>query len=148
MLPDGPGQERAQQVLVDAAGGGVPAVDVGLSAVGEAAVVGGEVGEERGGVPQLAAGVDVAVGPDRGVLRGLAQVSQEVPGGVLPQRLTVLGVLDAGQPAGKPLLEQEQEPIDRWEDAAADGQVTDIDHRPPRGQGAQPVVGERNRAAG
>jgi hypothetical protein len=106
VLADSPGQERAQQVLFDPASGGIPAIDVNLSTIGEAAAVGGEVGEERGGLPQLAAGVDVAVGPDRSVLRDVTQVAQEVPGGLLPQRLTVLGILDAGQPAGKPLLEQ------------------------------------------
>nr|WP_052478291.1 hypothetical protein [Kibdelosporangium sp. MJ126-NF4]CEL17449.1 hypothetical protein [Kibdelosporangium sp. MJ126-NF4]CTQ91324.1 hypothetical protein [Kibdelosporangium sp. MJ126-NF4] len=90
LLSDGPVQERAQQVLVRAVGGGVPAVNVGLGALGETAVLCGEAGKERGGLTQLTTGVGVAVRANRDLSRRVAQVSQDVPGGVLPEQLKVL----------------------------------------------------------
>lgn len=59
------------------------------------------------------AGVDIAVRADRSAFRSGAQVLEKMPGGELAEHQAVLGIGETVQPGGKPLLEQEQEPVDR-----------------------------------
>jgi hypothetical protein len=48
--------------------------------------MGGEINEKRGGLAQLASGVDVAIGAGRYAFRGGAQVPEHMPDGELMGR--------------------------------------------------------------
>jgi hypothetical protein len=104
--------------------------------------------QEGGGLDQAVAGGLVAGVPDRAGACGVTQAAEGVPGGELAQQRAVGIVADRGEPGAQPLLEQQQEPVGWREDAAGDEQVADMDDGPPRGQRAEPFVGERDLAAG
>lgn len=128
--------------------GGEPAVDVGLAAGFKAPSVVGEVVQELRGDPHEVPGAVRAAGVDGLPLCGLAQLPQDVPGREAFEYSAVLRVLDRGQPAGKPLLEQEQEPVHRRQNVGVDEQVPQVDYGPRRLERGQSFVSERHVAAG
>jgi hypothetical protein len=107
-----------------------------------------EVGQKPGGHPKVTPGALVAVVPDRAGGCGGAEPPQQMPAAVMVQDSAMLHVGDVFQPAGQPLFEEEQEPVHRRENPGGDEQVADMDHRPPWGQGGDPLVGQRHLVVG
>ena len=145
---DRPPQERPQRCFVG--GGGVrhPPVQVGLAAAGQGQVPLREVAQKLGCHPKVTPGALVAVVPDRAGGCGGAEPPQQMPAAVMVQDFAVLDVRNDVQPAGQPLFEEEQEPVHRRENPGGDKQVADMDHRPPWGQGCDPLVGQRHLVVG
>lgn len=71
-----------------------------------------------------------------------------VPGGEVPEKLTVFWFLDGGEPFGQPPLVEQEMPVHSWEDAAVHQQVAQVSNGSPGGFLVQPVVGERDAAGG
>ncbi|MFE6848288.1 hypothetical protein [Streptomyces sp. NPDC057686] len=105
----------AQERLGRAPGGRllrVPGVEVGLLAVFDGAAPAGKPGEEGAGLGDLLFRL-VGLGASQRCLLGLApQAPHLVPGGEVLKMTTVFGVLDGGEPFGRPTLIEHELPVD------------------------------------
>ncbi|MFE3645677.1 hypothetical protein, partial [Streptomyces sp. NPDC059169] len=102
----------------------MPCIDIGLLALPDCAPSVGEPCEEGAGLGDFLLGV-VGLGASQGCLLCLCpQVPQLVPDGEVPQKLTVFGFLDGGEPFGQPALVEQELPVDSREDTAVHKQVT------------------------
>jgi hypothetical protein len=97
---------------------GVPGVDVGLLALPDGTFPVGKPCEEGTGLGDFLLGV-VGLGASQRCLLCLCpQAPHPVPGGEVPEKLTVFGFLDAGEPFGQPPLAEEELPVDLRQDTA------------------------------
>ncbi|MGC5002650.1 hypothetical protein [Streptomyces sp. DT203] len=49
----------------------------------------------------------------------------------MPQKPTVFGILNGGEPFGQPALIEHELPVDAWQDAAVHQQVTQVSDGSP-----------------
>ncbi|MFC9499834.1 hypothetical protein [Streptomyces sp. NPDC056982] len=126
----------------------MPGVNVGLLALSDSAPSVGEPCEEGTGLGDLLLGVVGLGASQRSLLRLGPQAPHLVPRGEVPEKLTVFGLLDDGDPFGQPPLVEDELPVNSWEDAGVHQQVTQVSDSPPGGFLVQPLVGERDAASG
>jgi hypothetical protein len=102
----------------------VPGVEVGLQAAVDGAASVGKPGEEDSGLGDFLPGL-VGLGAAQPTpLRFGSEASHPVPDGEVVQEPKVFGVLDGGEPFGRPALVEHELPVDAWSDAAVDPVVS------------------------
>ncbi|WP_393073282.1 hypothetical protein [Streptomyces sp. LN704] len=126
----------------------MPGIEVGLSAVFDAAASVGEPGEEGAGLGDLLFRLAGLGASQRPLLRFAPQAPHLMPGDEVPKTPTVFGVLDDGESFGQPTPIEHELSVDGRQDAAVHQQVAQMSDGSPGCLLVQLLVGERDGAGG